>query len=191
MIYTRSKIQETGESEVKSLNVYMFKKGAEASDADHNYTLLKAVEGARLNSDGNGSYSYIHEITDDMMGETLKIMLVANEKLQPGTEGVTTLEKMKESLAQVRLQDEVNADELVGRGESGFPMSCMALNNASTDTFKVVPTSLTLKGNLVRTVARLDLKNKTTNLTITDVRLRHAIDKSYLAPKPCGLLLPI
>ncbi len=179
VIYTRS-THEEAEWEVKSLNMYMFKKGNLETQTDDNYTLLKIAEDISATSKGNGTYSYIQEISDEMMDQTIKILFVANDKLQNGMIGQTTLKTMKESLAQAQLTNTVNADMLVGNGKKGFPMSCMALNNQKKEEFEVVATGLQLEASLIRTVARLDIKNKTTNLSITGVKLNHAINKSYL-----------
>lgn len=180
VVVTRgNKVHEQSEWEVKSLNMYMFKKEDADEDADNNYTLLSVIENVTPTSGGDGTYSYVQEITDDMIGETVKVMMVANDKLQTGAIGTTTLEKMKESLASANLTGEVNADALVGNGSTGFPMSCMAVNGTE-NKFEIVATGLKLKGNLVRTVARMDIKNKTTNLTINAVKLTNAVNKSYL-----------
>lgn len=194
-------IQEEQEWAVKKLNLYLFVQDADGGDTDTDYTLYKKTEGITFKvgsptdgetnvgmDEGNGSYHYTEPITGDMIGKTMKILLVANDKgtgeaNTDGTSG-TTLAAFKQSLALASVTDGNSADVLVGNPgaeATGFPMSAIAQEQTgSQEAVVMTPMGVDMKAELVRSVARVDLFNYVPNMTITSVVLEKAASKSYL-----------
>ncbi|MDY3068153.1 MAG: hypothetical protein SOR57_00550 [Parabacteroides sp.] len=183
---------EAAEWAVKTLNVYLFNKSG-ATEKDSDYKLYKHTplnlsemdkDGVTDNSDG--TYSYNEPITADMIGKTMKVVLVANDApagVIPNTDGTsgTGLDEFKTKLANASVSEGSSADVLVGGtgdGATGFPMSYVGESDIT-----MTPMGESVSATLTRTVARLDIFNYTPNLTVTGVSLVKAVNKSYLLPQ--------
>lgn len=189
-------IHEEQEWTIKTLNLYMFKKGTGTGDTD--YTLFKTQEGITtqageaqqgsntVSDTGNGKYHFTTAITDDMIGGTFKFVLVANDKPANATVNTTTLATFKQSLATAKLtENNESADKLVGgAGEeaTGFPMTDIAVNanGESEEDITIGYSDVSIKASMLRNVARIDFFNYTPNLKITGAKLLNAASHSYL-----------
>lgn len=180
---------EAAEWAVKTLNVYLFEKsGSQGDDTDYKLfkqTNLDLSSSEDVTDNSNGTYSYNEPITADMIGKTMKVVLVANdapEVVTPKTDGsVTGLDEFKTKLATATVNDNSSADVLVGgTGDDakGFPMSYVGESDIT-----MTPMGASVSATLTRTVARLDIFNYTPNLTVTGVSLVKAVNKSYLLPQ--------
>lgn len=176
---------EAAEWAVKTLNVYLFNKSAETGQ-DSDYKLFKHTQldlsSDGVTSSGNGTYSYNEPITADMIGKTMKVVLVANdapEGVSANTDGAsgTGLDVFKTKLANAEVSEGSPADVLVGNGTSGFPMSYVGESDIT-----ITPMGHSIDATLTRIVARLDIFNFTPNLIVKDVKLINASSSSYLFP---------
>lgn len=177
-------IQDETESAINNLNVYLFKKGTGDSDTDYTYYKVYSFgadkPGGELEEGINGEKTCSIGIEKELMGETVKIALVANDEveLESGilTQNTTTLEDFKKALASATASNDDEADVLVGGADSkSFPMSVLV-----GEAKKLGPTGVNLKAELVRNVARLDVFNYTPNLKITGVRMENVNDRSRI-----------
>lgn len=170
------------ESTINTLNVYLFKKGA--GDADTDYTFYKQYtfgdngENGTLGDGDSGKKTCSIDIDPELMDQTVKLALIANDKPTVPTleAGTTTLDAFKKgALATATVATGNKADVLVGGEEKkSFPMSAV-----SSDV-KLTPLGAEAEATLVRNVARIDVFNYTPNLTITKVSVTQANNKSYL-----------
>lgn len=176
---------EAHESAIKSLNVYLFKKGTGTSDADYTYFEHQTVAEFNDGIGGNGQKTCSVKINPKLMNENVKIVLIAND--EPKTESSTIqLEKGKTTLPDFRTQalatavvsDRDNADKLVGgykaEAATGFPMSAV-----SGDT-RLTAAGSPVEMTLVRNVARLDIQNNAPGLIIKSVKVKNVNNKSLL-----------
>lgn len=188
VVFTKAEpLHEDAEWAVKTLNVYLFEKsGSQGGDTDYKLfkqTNLDLSSSEDVTDNSNGTYSYNEPITADMIGKTMKVVLVANDAPKDvtantdGTSG-TGLDDFKAKLATATVNDNSSADVLVGNGTSGFPMSYIG-----EEDITMTPMGESVSATLTRTVARLDIFNYTPNLTITGVSLLKAVNKSYLLPQ--------
>lgn len=197
VVFTKAATETTTEDEaaewaVKTLNVYLFEKsGSQGGDTDYKLfkqTNLDLSSSEDVTDNSNGTYSYNEPITADMIGKTMKVVLVANDapELESGKEadgysGIS-LQNFKLKLAKkATVIEGSSADVLVGgTGDvaTGFPMSYIA-----EEDITMTPMGESVSATLTRTVARLDIFNYTPNLTVTGVSLVKAVNKSYLLPQ--------
>lgn len=172
---------ETEESAVNSLNVFLFKKDAGDTDADYKYYDTYSFGTGQVNGEltdgGNGSKSCAIDIDKELMGATVKIALSANDKGTMTLEkGTTTLDTFKKALATAVASNGDKADVLVGgEASKSFPMSCLV-----SEAKELTSLGVDVEATLVRNVARLDIFNYTPNLKITAVRMENVNDKSCL-----------
>lgn len=190
VVFTKAATETTTEDEaaewaVKTLNVYLFVKGQDNSYTLYSHTPLNLLETDKdgVTDNSNGTYSYNEPITADMIGKTMKVVLVANdapEGVSANTDGMsgTGLDVFKTKLANASVSEGSSADVLVGNGTLGFPMSYVGESDIT-----MTPMGESVSAKLTRTVARLDIFNYTPNLTITGVSLLKAVNKSYLLPQ--------
>ncbi len=179
VIYTKA-LHEQAEWEIKSLNLYLFESSAGSADSD--CLLMKIIESPELISKENGEYILSIPIDHELMNKSVKILAVANDKPAPAVLQVTSLSQIKQSLASAVVEDGSNADMLVGNRTLGFPMSAMATVEGN-EILTLDPKGVNCTVSIVRTVARLDIENKTPNLTLKDVILKNAVNKSWLYPQ--------
>lgn len=182
VIYSRAEVHEESEWKVNTLNLYIFKKTG-SSTADTDYTLADKKEGITLTGTA-GKYSYTHPIKKELVNADVKIKLLANDKPTTATTlNTTKLSDFNKSLATAALTDNCNADALVGgngtSSSQGFPMSGTG-KVSSSDAIKLTPKGSNVSVELIRTVARIDLVNKTPNLAVTGCVVKSAINKSCL-----------
>lgn len=177
---------EAAEWAVKTLNVYLFEKsGSQGDDTDYKLfkqTNLDLSSSEDVTDKGDGTYSYNEPITADMIGKTMKVVLVANdapEEVSANKDGMsgTGLDVFKTKLATATVNDNSSADVLVGNGTSGFPMSYVGESDIT-----ITPMGHSIDATLTRIVARLDIFNFTPNLIVKDVKLINASSSSYLFP---------
>ena len=135
--------------------------------------------------------TYSYSIYDDiyLLGETIQVLLVANDKVTVSEEtdkDVLTLEEFKKSLATASVSTGDNVDVLVGgfpgsSSVTGFPMTATATNaDDGNEEFEVTIAGVELEATLIRTMARIDIINYASNLTVTDVYVSNTPNKSYL-----------
>lgn len=194
VVLTKATYQTAEEARVYQLGIYIFEKGSGSTDAD--YTFSKFLSFGDLNGNsslvgenGTGTFVTNIPIEDTWKGETIKVLLTANEEVAQ-LDNTTTLEVFKKTLLRRELIEPANADMLVmnesGRGtRMQFPMSATAYQYASGNSQEItIPEgdnpSITLAASLVRCLARVDVFNDTPNLTITSVRASNAHNKGSL-----------
>ena len=194
---TRADIQDSYESALKSINVYLFQCATESGqETDYKYqcTLtFKATaddNGAIAWQEGSNGKTCVTAIPAELMGKYVRMAIVANDApTDPGlTVGTTNFNTFRSALATASLSTTSGspslADLLVGSSENmtadgatGFPMGAVVGTAATQFTAKGV----SVEGvTLVRNVARIDICNYATDLVITSVKLTNANNKSYL-----------
>lgn len=186
VVYSRAEVQEESEWKVNSLNLYIFKQTG-SSTADTDYVLAEKKEDITLTGGSAGKYSYTHPIGKELINAKVKVVLLANDKptATSVTPNTTKLSELKNSLATANVTDNCNSDVLVGgNGGSakGFPMSGIG-KVSNSEEIQLTPKGTNINVDLTRTVARIDLVNKTPNLAITGCVVKNTIDKSYLLPQ--------
>lgn len=198
---TRAEIQDATEKAIKTVNVYIFKlTGSGTYETSYTYfSTMKFAATANTENNvtaytdnGDGSYTCAEAIPGDLMGATVRVAIVANdEPTDPSlTVGSTKLSDFRSALATkvLTMADDTyfTADTLVGgtgedpnmaaEGATGFPMAYIP--EESKELSALGATYADIK--LVRNVARIDICNYATDLTITGVELTKANEKSYL-----------
>lgn len=188
--------QEPEEWEIKTLNVYIFKKAPDGSykfQSSTAFTGTDATNKLEQTTGTDAAYTCSLTIGSDLMEETVKILLLANDNGSVTlTQNSTTFEEFKQTLASATVATDSTAtsDVLVGYVDAstsrGFAMSAQAkAKNASTSEYDTEEILLTAAGVdvqaiLYRNVARVDIENATKNLTITGMGLHNTVNKSYL-----------
>ena len=184
--YSRSEIQTSDEKEIIGTpNFYIFMKGSDGTYYYHSSPTFEADE------DDAAIYSYSVDL--DLIGETIQLLLLANDTPTITlTKGETTLYTFKKSLATASVSTGDNVDVLVGGFPSsdettGFPMSTTAYytytlagTDYETEEVPITTDGVELEATLVRTMARVDVINYATNLTVTDVYIYNTPNKSFL-----------
>ena len=194
---TRADIQDSYESALKSINVYLFQCATESGqETDYKYQCTLTFKAA---ADDNGTIAWqessngktcVTAIPAELMGKYVRMAIVANDApTDPGlTVGSTNFNAFRSALATAELSTTSEspslADLLVGSSENmtnddatGFPMGAIVGTEATQFTAKGV----SVEGvTLVRNVARIDICNYATDLVITRVKLTNANNKSYL-----------
>lgn len=187
VIYTRAEqIQDSEESAINTLNVYLFKSDTDqkqGSDDTHykffSKTTFKksgAESGKELTPSGQNTTCSM-PIDPTLFAQYVKIVLIANDDpISPEqTKDNTTLEQFKQALATAVVTANKESDVLVGGDSKSFPMSVVV-----TDAQLMTPAGADISATLVRSMARIDIFNNTPNLTITNVVLTNTNNKSYL-----------
>ena len=194
---TRADIQDSYESALKSINVYLFQCATNSGqETDYKYQCTLTFKAAE---DENGAIAWqsdsdgktcVTAIPAELMGKYVRMAIVANDApTDPGlTVGTTNFNTFRSALATASLSTTSGspslADLLVGSssdmtasGATGFPMGAIVGTAATQFTAKGV----SVEGvTLVRNVARIDICNYATDLVITSVKLTNANNKSYL-----------
>lgn len=207
---TAAALHEVQEWTVKKLGVYIFMASTQsAGDAD--YRLVKKKEGITFGAAGtpgvsgtamgNGEYSYTEMLEKYMIGNYLKVLLVANEgelsgitldTNHDGTSG-TTLQDFKALTAGAVLDDSEgqsadkisggaykNETDLTGDTYTGIVMSGTAMKGTAEEIHLASPASLELEALLTRNVARIDICLNKKKLTLKKAVLRTTARKAYL-----------
>ena len=177
--YSRA-IQTDDEKAVESMQFYIFMR---ADDGEYYYY-------GNPTFTANEDYTYTYSIYDDvyLLGETIQVLLVANDAVdvsEAEDKDVLTLDEFKEALATASVSTSDYVDALVGgfpgsSSETGFPMTATATDSYGEKEFEVTITGVELDATLIRTMARIDIINYATNLTVTDVYVSNTPNKSYL-----------
>ena len=194
---TRADIQDSYESALKSINVYLFQCATNSTqETDYTYSCTLTF---KATADDNGAIAWqsdsdgktcVTDIPAALMGKYVRMAIVANDApTDPGlTVGTTNFNTFRSALATASLSTTSGspslADLLVGSSENmtadgatGFPMGAVVGTAATQFTAKGV----SVEGvTLVRNVARIDICNYATDLVITSVKLTNANNKSYL-----------
>ena len=190
---SESEIQTSDEKKVKDVKFYIFR------EIDDEFYYYGNPEFKYTADSDNSTYTYTYSIYNDiyLLGETIQVLLVANDSVNlSDTENKiikdeTSLDEFKKALASASVSSGDNVDVLVGDFPSGssvtgFPMSATATVTDSDDddedesAFEVTLDGVELEATLVRTMARVDIRNYVTNLTITDVNVGNTPNKSFL-----------
>lgn len=174
---------EANEAEIKTLYVHLFKKGNGTAETD--YTLFQTYtftpnggNGAtgKLNNGAGGVKTCSIDIDPALMGKDVRVVLNANDN-RPSLIG-GTLANFRAALATAVIVNDVNADKLVGEGIKGFPMSAVCDQDVHLSAAGVSCSAV-----LVRSVARLDIRNNAPGLTIKGVSLSNVNSMSCLFGK--------
>lgn len=188
-------LHDEQEYSVKKLGVYLFLADNTGTDADYKLayqkTDLTTSGDDKFTDNGNGSLSYTLPIQAAWLGKSAKIALVANDAVADLPLTTTTLEAFKQSVATNKLTaDDQSADIISGSiyasdasGATGLPMTAMAKADGNSDAFNITPLGADLTASLQRIMARIDVCNKTPNLTITGMKVTHAAAQGYLFPQ--------
>lgn len=210
---TAAALHEVQEWTVKKLGVYIFMASTQsAGDAD--YRLVKKKEGITFGAAGtpgvsgtamgNGEYSYTEILEKYMIGNYLKVLLVANEGVledieldtnHAGTAG-TTLETFKTLTAGAVLDnsegqsaDMISGGAYTGEGDltggayTGIVMSGTAMKGTAEEIHLASPASLELEAQLTRNVARIDICLNKKGLTLKKAVLKTTAKQAYLFPQ--------
>ena len=118
------------------------------------------------------------------MGKYTRFAIIANDGdvTQPTSNSTSLADFMASTQASASVSSESTADVLVGgETDKSFPMSAV-INDASKSYLLTAAGNTTIEGNvtLVRNVARIDIRNYATDLTITGVKVVKANSKSYI-----------
>lgn len=196
-------IQDATEKAIKTVKVYLFKHDGTASSEETNFKFHSTMSFDATGDDAkgivkytdnsDGTYTCTKAIPSDLMGAKIKVAIIANDEAAAAdTTSSTTLYAFRTGvLASVTRSATVEdgtyftADTLVGgAGESvnmkdgsatGFPMAYIP-----SDSYELTAMGKTITAQLVRNVARIDICNYATDLTITGVELTNVKEKSYL-----------
>lgn len=207
---TAAALHEVQEWTVKKLGVYIFMASTQSA-GDANYRLVKKTEGITFGAAGtpgvsgtamgNGEYSYTEMLEKYMIGNYLKVLLVANEGTELGTVNAdgtsgTTLQEFKKLVSGAVLgdSDSQSADKISGgayTGESdltdgaytGLVMSGTAMKGTAEEIHLASPASLELKATLTRIVARIDICLNKKGLTLKKAVLKTTAKQAYLFPQ--------
>lgn len=210
---TAAALHEVQEWTVKKLGVYIFMASTQsAGDAD--YRLVKKREGITFGAAGtpgvsgtamgNGEYSYTEMLEKYMIGNYLKVLLVANEgelsgitldTNHDGTSG-TTLQYFKALTAGAVLNDSegqsadiisggayTSETDLTGGTYTGIVMSGTARKGTAEEIHLASAALLELEAQLTRNVARIDICLNKKGLTLKKAVLRTTARKAYIFPQ--------
>ena len=190
--------QTDDETAIKSVNVYLFALSESVTDAstaaDSDYTLLSTTtftsdgdENAFTN-DGSGTVECAIDIDDEWSEKTIRALIVANDTpTETFTVGTSTIADLTGALASATVSNGDHADVLVGNpaddSATGFPMAAEATYTDGTETTSYVTLgseTVELSASLVRTVARVDIRNSYDGLTVDYVYISGVANQSYL-----------
>lgn len=210
---TAAALHEVQEWTVKKLGVYIFMASTQsAGDAD--YRLVKKREGITFGAAGtpgvsgtamgNGEYSYTEMLEKYMIGNYLKVLLVANEgelsgitldTNHDGTSG-TTLQDFKALTAAAVLDDSegqsadkisggayTSETDLTGGTYTGIVMSGTAKKGTAEEIHLASAALLELEAQLTRNVARIDICLNKKGLTLKKAVLKTTAKQAYLFPQ--------
>ena len=210
---TAAALHEVQEWTVKKLGVYIFMASTQsAGDAD--YRLVKKKEGITFGAAGtpgvsgtamgNGEYSYTEMLEKYMIGNYLKVLLVANEgelsgitldTNHDGTSG-TTLQDFKALTAGAVLNDSegqsadkisggayTSETDLTGGTYTGIVMSGTARKGTAEEIHLASAALLELEAQLTRNVARIDICLNKKGLTLKKAVLKTTAKQAYLFPQ--------
>lgn len=198
---TAAALHEVQEWTVKKLGVYIFMASTpSAGDAD--YRLVKKTEGITFGAAGtpgvsgtamgNGEYSYTEMLEKYMIGNYLKVLLVANEGELSGT----TLQDFKALTAGAVLDDSegqsadkisggayTSETDLTGGTYTGIVMSGTAKKGTAEEIHLASAALLELEAQLTRNVARIDICLNKKGLTLKKAVLKTTAKQAYLFPQ--------
>lgn len=210
---TAAALHEVQEWTVKKLGVYIFMASTQsAGDAD--YRLVEKKEGITFGAAGtpgvsgtamgNGEYSYTEMLEKYMIGNYLKVLLVANEgelsgitldTNHDGTSG-TTLQDFKALTAGAVLNDSegqsadkisggayTSETDLTGGTYTGIVMSGTAKKGTAEEIHLASAALLELEAQLTRNVARIDICLNKKGLTLKKAVLKTTAKQAYLFPQ--------
>ena len=203
VVYGREAIQTVEEASVYEVRVYFFQLkdgGTATNDADYLFTTAgtttwKNADGSALmGTNGMGIYSKRIDIPEDLKGETVKIMLLANDTGAVFGNDVigTTLAASKQkiwtnSLSGSTVSGYYSHDIVEINGQRRFSMSAMAqkytegsISGPEAITLPSDNSQVKVSATLVRNVARVDIFNNTPNLTLTAALLYNTPTQTYL-----------
>lgn len=162
---SRATVDDTeAESEVKNLNVYIFR-----TDNEHCYSMYRFGENHTAYTEGsNGSKNCVIEIPDDLIGETVNIAILGNRTTGLNL-SANNYTQFLANAALTAVTDNTSASSSLVK--DGFPMSCILENVV------LKKEGVKVEATLVRTVARIDIFNNTPNLTVTGATLLNVNDK--------------
>lgn len=203
-------LHEKQEWTVKKLGVYIFMASSQSA-SDANYRLVKKTENITFGETGvpgesgtdlgNGEYSYTEPLSQEMLGNFLKVLLVANEGTELGTADIngisgTTLDAFKRLTATAVLADEpgqradvisggvyTGETDLTGDTYTGIVMSGVAKKGESEEIHLAAASSLELDALLTRNVARIDIRLNKQKLKLKNAVLKTTWKQAYLFPQ--------
>ena len=184
---------ETDEATLKSVDIYLFSKASSntnTADAAYLYSgklsfAATATTGVSAWETGeSGTITCTGKIPLEAMGKDTRFAIIANDGnvTQPTLNSTSLATFMANTEASASVSSESTADVLVGGvTDKSFPMSAV-INDASKNYLLTAAGNTEIEGNvtLVRNVARIDIRNYATDLTITGVKVVKANSKSYI-----------
>lgn len=191
-------LNDAAEYDVKKLSLYLFLSD-NPDNPDSGFKLAYDEEGVvegngngQFTQGGAGSLNYSIPIKPEWLGKTACLALVANGGVSPQPVlQSTTLEDFKKSLAPDNLTgNDLSADRISGNiyatdaesSATGLVMTALARTDDS-DKFRITPLGVDLTATLLRIMARIDVVNRTPNLTIQGVSVTGAAAQAYLFPQ--------
>ena len=184
---------ETDEATLKSVDIYLFSKAisnTNTTDAAYSYSgklsfAATATTGISAWETGeSGTITCTGKIPLEAMGKYTRFAIIANDGdvTQPASNSTSLADFMASTQASATVATTNTADVLVGgETDKSFPMSAV-INDASKSYLLTAAGNTEIEGNvtLVRNVARIDIRNYATDLTITGVKVVKANSKSYI-----------
>ncbi len=182
---------ETDEATLKSVDIYLFSKASSNTyTTDNVYYYSGKLSFAATATTGisawetgeSGTITCTGKIPLDAMGKDTRFAIIANdgEVTQPTLNSTSLATFMTSTVASATVATTNTADVLVGgETDKSFPMSAV-INSKSYLLTAAGNTEIEGNVTLVRNVARIDIRNYATDLTITGVKVVKANSKSYI-----------
>ncbi len=182
---------ETDEAKLNSVDIYLFSKGSGVTNTGDNvYTYSGKLSFAAAATDGVTAWTTESDktvctgkIPYDAMGKDTRFAIIANDGsvAQPTLNSTSLADFMAKTEASASVATGNTADALVGGETKSFPMSAV-INDQSKSYVLTAAGNTEIDGEitLVRNVARIDIRNYATDLTITSVKVNKANSKSYI-----------
>ncbi len=180
---------ETDEAKLNSVDIYLFSRASGNNNTDNAAFLYsgklsfaaQAATGVTAWTTESGDKTVCTgKIPYDAMGKNTRFAIIANDGsvTQPTLNSTTLASFIANTLASATVSTEDTADKLVGGDSKSFPMSAVI----TTDYLLTAVGNTEITGDitLVRNVARIDIRNYATDLTITSVKVNQANSKSCI-----------
>lgn len=179
---------ETDEATLNSVDIYLFSRASGNNNTDNAAFLYsgklsfaaQATTGVTAWTTESDKTVCTGKIPYDAMGKNTRFAIIANDGsvTQPTLNSTTLASFIANTQASAEVYSESTADALVGGTTKSFPMSAVI----TTDYLLTAVGNTEITGDitLVRNVARIDIRNYATDLTITSVKVNQANSKSYI-----------
>lgn len=179
---------ETDEAKLNTVDIYLFSRASGNNNTDNAAFLYsgKLSFAAQATTDvtawttESDKTVCTGKIPYDAMGKNTRFAIIANDGsvTQPTLNSTTLASFIAGTQASATVETGDTADKLVGGTTKSFPMSAVI----TTDYLLTAVGNTEITGDitLVRNVARIDIRNYATDLTITSVKVNQANSKSCI-----------